>query len=154
MSKVAALRSKLFHLYFLFRRPMTLGVRAIVEDREGRVLLVRHTYVKGWYFPGGGVETGQTMEQALAMELREEVVIDKMGEVELLGIYLNLHNSRRDHVALYRVRNWSQQGTFRPNKEIAEIGFFPVDDLPKETTKSTRARLVELCQGAEKSGVW
>ena len=89
---------------------MTLGVRAIVEDKQGRVLLVRHTYVKGWYFPGGGVETGQTMEQALAMELREEVAIRKMGEVELLGIYLNRHISRRDHVALYWVRYWGGAG--------------------------------------------
>ncbi len=133
---------------------MTLGVRAIVEDKQGRVLLVRHTYVKGWYFPGGGVETGQTMEQALAMELLEEVAIVKMGEVELLGIYLNHHISRRDHVALYRVRNWAERGPFRANREIAEIGFYPLDDLPSGTTKSTKARLAELYHDVKKSSEW
>jgi ADP-ribose pyrophosphatase YjhB (NUDIX family) len=154
MSRLRTLRTKLFHLYFLLRRPMTLGVRAIVEDKQGRVLLVRHTYVKGWYFPGGGVETGQTMEQALAMELREEVEIWKMGEVELLGIYLNRHISKRDHVALYRVRNWGEQGIFQSNREIAEIGFFPLDDLPPGTTKSTRTRLGELYHEVKKSNEW
>ncbi|MEM9842987.1 MAG: NUDIX domain-containing protein, partial [Pseudomonadota bacterium] len=37
---------------------MTLGVRAIVENAEGQVLLVRHTYTPGLYLPGGGVERG------------------------------------------------------------------------------------------------
>ena len=103
---------------------MTLGVRAIVEDRKGRILLVRHTYVKGWYFPGGGVENGQTMQQALAMELREEVNINDMGQTKLLAIYLNRHISKRDHVGLFHCKNWDQMGDFKANREIAEIGFF------------------------------
>src|ERR1700744_583683 len=47
---------KLFHLYWRFARGMTLGVRAIVVDGEGKVFLVKHSYVAGWHLPGGGVE--------------------------------------------------------------------------------------------------
>ena len=53
------LRIKLFHGWFLLRRPMTLGVRGIVHDAEkGTVFLIRHTYIAGWQLPGGGVEVG------------------------------------------------------------------------------------------------
>jgi ADP-ribose pyrophosphatase YjhB (NUDIX family) len=133
---------------------MTLGVRAIVEDKQGHILLVRHTYVTGWYLPGGGVETGQTMEQALAMELREEVNIDEMGKVKLLGIYLNRKFSKRDHVGLFHCKNWSKMTEFNPNREIAEIGFFSLDDLPTGTTKGTLARLAEVYQGLPVSSEW
>ena len=66
-------RIRLFHIFFLLARPMTLGVRAIVHDRaRNAVFLVRHTYVPGWQLPGGGVEPGESADDALARELREE----------------------------------------------------------------------------------
>ena len=133
---------------------MTLGVRAIVEDGRGRILLVRHTYVNGWHFPGGGVESGQTMQQALAMELREEANIAEMGEVQLLGIYLNRHISKRDHVGLYHCKNWKNMGEFTANREIAEIRFFSRDKLPDEINTGTLKRLQEVYQGKAASNEW
>ena len=135
----------------LLRRPMTLGVRAIVIDGEGRVLLVRHTYVAGWYLPGGGVERGETMRDALERELMEEGCVRLTGEPELRAIQLN---AARDHVALYVVRDFALAGAKTPDAEIAEAGFFAPDDLPAGATRATRARLAELFDGAPVSARW
>ena len=37
-------------------KPVTMGVRALIRDRTGAVLLIRHSYVGGWHMPGGGVD--------------------------------------------------------------------------------------------------
>ena len=44
-----SLRTRLFHAYARLRRPMTLGVRGLVENSDGQILLVRHTYISGWH---------------------------------------------------------------------------------------------------------
>ena len=49
-------------LYARTRRGMTLGVRGLVTNEAGEVLLIKHTYLAGWYLPGGGVERGETAE--------------------------------------------------------------------------------------------
>ena len=82
---IPKLIQRLLHFYWRFSRPMTLGVRGLVVDEEQRILLVRHTYVAGWFLPGGGVETGETMEQALAKELREEANLFLENTPVLIG---------------------------------------------------------------------
>ena len=64
------------HVYWRHTRGITLGVRALVIDPENRIFLVKHSYVRGWYLPGGGVEPGETVIDALIRELREEANIE------------------------------------------------------------------------------
>ncbi|MGV1789313.1 NUDIX domain-containing protein [Rhizobium lusitanum] len=135
------------HVYFALTRSMTLGVRAACFDQEGRIFLVRHSYIAGWHMPGGGVERHETVEQALAKELREEGNLVISGRPQLFHVYFNNHTSKRDHVVFYRV-DVTQSAPRKPDREIVESGFFPVDALPPQTTKATYRRLKEL-EGAE-----
>jgi 8-oxo-dGTP pyrophosphatase MutT (NUDIX family) len=129
-------------------------VRAIVLDSQGRVFLVEHSYVAGWHLPGGGVEAGETICEALARELLEEGNIVLAGEPALHGLYFNRRASRRDHVALFVVRAFRQDAAPVPNHEIVAHGFFPIDGLPPGTSKGTRARLAEVLSGAPANGIW
>lgn len=133
---------------------MTLGVRVLVENEEGEVLLVKHTYVEGWYLPGGGVETNDTIAQTAIKELREEVGFEVVGEPILLDIYKNNSASKRDHVALYKVNEWREAEVFQPNREIAEIGFFALDALPDDITKGNLRRIREVYFDEPVSQYW
>ncbi len=150
----ARLRTRIITRLALVLRPMTLGVRALVVDDANRVLLVRHTYVPGYFFPGGGVEPGETLEAAIRRELVEETNVEADGALTLHGIYLNRAASQRDHVALYVTRDFRRIGPHVPDREIAEAGFFPIDALPATTTRATRARIAEALMGTAPSAYW
>lgn len=139
-----ALVNRLMHFYWRFSRGLTLGVRAVVLNGDGRVFLIKHSYAEGWQLPGGGVEAGETLLEALARELAEEGNIELTGPPVLHGIYFHPFYSNRDHVTIYVVRNFRQTALPRPNREIVAHGFFPLDALPADTTTGTRARIAEV----------
>lgn len=134
------------------RRPLTLGVRAIVLNQERQILLVRHTYIDGWYFPGGGVEKGETLGSAVARELVEEVGVHLEAPPTLFGAYTYLREYKSDHIMLYAAHNWS----IRPNTnlEIAEFNFFDREAIPEDTSPGTRRRLAEFFDNAPQSEMW
>jgi ADP-ribose pyrophosphatase YjhB (NUDIX family) len=147
-------RQRVFLAYSRLTRGMTLGVRAVML-REGKVVLVRHTYVAGWYFPGGGVEVGESLADALEREIAEEAGAALTGPALLFGIYRNAHADVRDHVALYVCREWEQKAAFKvPNREIVASELFPIDALPKNVSRGTHARLREVLDGAPPSSDW
>jgi 8-oxo-dGTP pyrophosphatase MutT (NUDIX family) len=125
-----------------------------VIDGAGRVLLVKHSYMRGWHLPGGGVEPGETMPQALVRELAEEGNIRLTGAPRLHGMFFNRRVSRRDHVAVYVVQDFQQDGPFKPNREIVAASFFALDAMPNDTTAGTRARIAEVLGGAPVSEQW
>ncbi len=138
----------------LLSRAQTLGVRAAAFDADGRVFLVRHTYVAGWHMPGGGVDVGESCHSALIREMREEGNL-RLGEpAELFGIYHNRNSAMRDHVTLYVCRNVTQTSDHAGDAEIAESGFFRLDALPADTTPATLKRLDEIAGEAPQSLEW
>ena len=143
-----------FHLYWRFARGMTLGVRAVVLDADGRVFLVKHSYVAGWHLPGGGVEVGESVMEALTRELIEEGRIELVGEPALHGMFFNRHVSRRDHVAVFVVRHFRQDRLPEPNREIVATGFFAVAALPDGTTEGTRLRISEVLEARTPIATW
>lgn len=145
---------RVLHFWFLLSRGLTLGVRGAVLDPEGRVLLIRHTYLKGWHLPGGGVERYETALDALTRELAEEANIVLDGPPVLRGVTFSGHVAGRDHILVYEIRAFRQSAPKLPDREIAEATFFPLDALPEDTTESTRARLAEIAAGRPPDAEW
>ena len=142
------------HAYWRFSRPLTVGARAMVIDGQGRIFLIKHSYVEGWHLPGGGVEKGESVGEALARVLVEECNVRLTGAPRLHAVYFNKRVSRRDHVALYIVRDFIQENPPVPNHEIIEHGFFAREALPEDTSRATRARIAEVFEGAAVSELW
>ncbi len=68
-------------------RSIIIGVGAVIEDKGGRILLVKHVPERGgfwqgkWICPGGELELGETIEEGIKREVREETQL----EIELIS---------------------------------------------------------------------
>jgi ADP-ribose pyrophosphatase YjhB (NUDIX family) len=139
---------------FRAQRSVTLGVRAILIDGEGRVLLVRHGYAHGWHFPGGGVDRGESIHAAVVREVREETGAETTAPPQLLGMFTNFEAFPGDHIATFVVRDFTREAAPAASFEIREQGFFALSALPPETTDGTRRRLAEVFDGVPVSATW
>jgi 8-oxo-dGTP pyrophosphatase MutT (NUDIX family) len=152
---MVSLRTRVFQTWFRLQRPMTLGVRGVVENHSGQVLLVHHTYPQGWFLPGGGVEHAEPVATALKRELAEEGGIALTGPSRLVGIYSNHDVFRNDHVVLYHVPFASWQACPTDHQgEISDLRWCDPDALPDAATPGTRRRLAQLFSGGPDSPFW
>jgi len=146
---------KILRPWWRLTRAQTLGAQGVLFNGDNEVLLIRHGYRPGWFFPGGGVEHGQTVLMAATREVREETGIEVNPEkAELHGFFANFHAFPGDHIAVYVCHEWQRRETLAPNAEIREQRFFSPDDLPKETSDPTRRRLDEILNGTTVAEYW
>ncbi|MGE3709446.1 MAG: NUDIX domain-containing protein [Hyphomicrobiaceae bacterium] len=140
--------------YWRVSRGLTMGAQGVVLDQQNRVILIRHTYRPGWHFPGGGVESNETLRESLARELEEEAGVVIEGRPQLFSMYANFRQFPSDHVALFVVRDWRQPVVPEPNREIAEVGSFDPLGLPEGTAGPVRRRLDEILHGRPPDEAW
>lgn len=136
-------------VWWKVRNPVTIGVRTIVTDVDGAVLMVRHTYGRDqWFLPGGGVQANETAKEAALREAREETgaVVDDLGAVWMLGLYANDREGKSDHIAVFVVPAgaWHRDDAATPSPEVAEVAAFTVTGLPGNVSGGTARRLAEL----------
>ncbi len=135
--------------------PRTIGVRGLVVDDAGRVLLVRHSYGEPvWHLPGGGVKRRESLRDALTRELREEVAVTITGAVRLLGTYSNLGEGQSDHISVFVVDAWERGADAGGDAEIEATGFHLPAALPEATSPGTRRRIEEWTKAEVRSFEW
>ncbi|MBE1553826.1 NUDIX hydrolase [Sporosarcina limicola] len=103
-----------------------VAVGGIVEDAHGNILLVK-TIDGGWVFPGGQVEVGENLMDALCREIKEESGIDVVV-AHLIGVYSN--------TGMYK---WYDGVTDVPTKVMFDFVCKPVGGelgISEETTES------------------
>ncbi|WP_063025239.1 NUDIX hydrolase [Nocardia niwae] len=111
-----------------------VAVSALVQDDEGRILLIRRTDNGKHSIPGGGLEAGETVTQAVVREVREETGIE-VAVVQLVGVF-----SDPGHVIAYEDGEVRQEfsicfrakptgGTLRPSDESSEVEWVTPNEL-------------------------
>lgn len=118
----------------------TIGVRALVV-KNGKVLLVKHTYMPDWFTIGGGVDKGETPIVAIQRELVEEAGVKCLRKPKLFGVYYNSTLKREDYVVFYIVDKFKLVKSNSP--EIEDAQWFDLKNLPKDATKATKNRVAE-----------
>ncbi len=142
----------LYEIYNFIFKPVQYGVRVmLVKDHQ--VLLVRHTYKKGWYLPGGGLKRGETVEEAARREAREETG-SELKNIQLIGIFSRLEENISEHNILLLSSDFDIVG--QPDDEIADARLFSLDALPEELLAAHRRKVEEYRAGLEQPvlGKW
>jgi 8-oxo-dGTP pyrophosphatase MutT (NUDIX family) len=130
----------------------TNGARAVVINEHEEILLVLHSYIPGWHFPGGGVDKGESPREAIIREVREEAGIIVKETPCIFDCYYNKIAGVDDIVSLYIIKNFECQ-SFK-SSEILEAKWFARDQLPKDISSASQRRINEVFYNQKKIEKW
>ncbi|MGH9949075.1 MAG: NUDIX hydrolase [Pyrinomonadaceae bacterium] len=117
----------------------TVSTAAIVRNEKDEILLLNHVLrpFNSWGFPGGFVEHGEQIEEAVRREVREETGIE-LRELKLFEI-----NTYKRHIEVL----WSAIAVGEPevrSAEIIELGWFAVNDLPAKLSRNQHRQVRKI----------
>ncbi len=115
-----------------------------------QVWLIRHTYLDGWFLPGGGLNKWESLDQATRREAREETGAE-LGDTSLVGVFTSYKNWKTDHTAVFLCKDFKFVGS--SDAEIAEMRLFPIMQLPDGMYELQGTLLKKYHQGTIQSNV-
>ncbi|WP_376796873.1 NUDIX domain-containing protein [Thermogemmatispora sp.] len=113
-----------------------VAVFALIFDDEGRILLVHRNDIDWWNLPGGGMELGETVDEAVRREVREETGLEVVVE-RLVGVYSK--PQKEEVVLTFRCRVVG--GRLTTTQEARDCRYFPPQALPANTLPKHRQRI-------------
>jgi len=113
-----------------------IGVFALIFNDEKQILLGHRRDIDWWNLPGGGMESGETVDEALCREVREETGLEVKTE-RLVGVYSKPQKQEVVLTFLCQVIG----GTLQSTEETRESRYFASDALPGNTLPKHRQRI-------------
>jgi len=131
---------------------VSLGTR-VFAVQDGRVLLVKMTYLKNWYFPGGGVDRHESLPACAARELIEETGY-RARSLKFHAMYFDNRERASNHVALFYAEGVDRIEGAKPDLEIERAEWFPLNQLPEGLSPATQRRIDEYLRGESPDEIW
>jgi len=116
-----------------------IGVGAVIEDKEGRVLLVRHVPQRGgfwqgkWICPGGKLEYGETIERGILREVREETNLEIRLTTPLIAFDRVVKQGEETKLHIIYIDYLAELigGELKPASDVAQAIWVRKEGLPK-----------------------
>jgi len=116
-----------------------IGVYALIFNQEREILLALRRDIDWWNLPGGGLEIGETVEEGVCREVREETGL--VVEVDhLVGVYSK--PQKQEVVLAFLCRTLG--GMLTATEESRECRYFPPEALPVNTLPKHRQRVMDV----------
>lgn len=134
-------------------RPRTRGVKIMLFNDAGEILLIRNSYGASHLFllPGGGVRPWEEPAVAAEREIREELGC-RLEDMRPVSTHVTSAEGKRDTVYVFEAK---LAGKPRPDGiEVVEASFFQIDALPENVSPATARRIAEWTGRAEPDGRW
>jgi len=123
----------------LLRRPV-VGIAAAARTPDGRWLLIRRADTGTWALPGGTLEWGEVLREAIVRELEEEAGVTECRIVRVVGVFSRPDRDPRFHAVTIVVECEVAPPVKKPVNpvEIREVGLFSAESAPKDLALGMR----------------
>lgn len=123
-----------------------LGAAAVIFNKDGQVLLVKHNYGRlNWELPGGGAEDRESIVETALREVREETGL-QVAARQTTGIYYEAQDDMLHFVFLCQPLDADALPQANPD-EITECAYWSPDALPRPISDFTVRRIQDAVTG-------